>query len=87
MITRDNVLYEEGMTLFSVLGNLGNYLLCTHVDTHLNGVNRWQTDGSPGTHGYVNDCFAAESSAKAHIVQQIKTKIERLQLELKKWET
>jgi hypothetical protein len=86
MRTRDGVDYREGMTLYSVLHSGSKWMILPHPDTHLLAINQWQTHGSPGTGGYVNDCFSTYDACVKHILGILDSLILRIQKERDEWQ-
>lgn len=86
-MTKDGVKYKKGMTLYSVVPNLGGPFVSEHLKTYPNGEGRWQTDGSPGCAGYIGDCYSTERAAIASILDDLDAAIKRLTELKKKWQS
>lgn len=84
--TKDGVKYNRGMTLFSVTPNLGGPFVSEHAKTYQNGEGRWQTDGSPGCHGVIADCYSTERAAIKSIIWSYDTMIHSLTEQRKTWQ-
>jgi hypothetical protein len=76
--TKDDVTYKRGMTLYSIVPNVGGRFVSEHLKTYPHGDGRWQTDGSPGGAGVIAWCFSTERAAIEEIIEGLDAQIAEL---------